>query len=254
MTRLHPQTNQLQFVAIERDDLPDTWALPGGFMSGTEKVSETVRREFLEEAVASYSRTLEGEGGADASDRYDDDAPQRLRDRLDQLFGEGGREVYRGYVDDPRTTDDAWIETVVFHFHCPPEIGDKLSLSAGEEVKRAVWLDVNPASESRYRNLYASHREWVDRIAETFAPHEKARSQELHSLKDKDNSYPLRWRVDDEYVDWDTACPDYNPPDFTAREVRQVGIVFFQHGARIRQLSQNRAISLACLDDGPEPA
>jgi len=25
--------------------------------------------------------------------------------------------VYSGYVDDPRNTDNAWLETVVYHFH-----------------------------------------------------------------------------------------------------------------------------------------
>ena len=28
-----------------------------------------------------------------------------------------GRELYKGYVDDPRNTDNAWMETVVVNFH-----------------------------------------------------------------------------------------------------------------------------------------
>lgn len=28
-----------------------------------------------------------------------------------------GVELYRGYVDDPRNTDNAWVETVVVNFH-----------------------------------------------------------------------------------------------------------------------------------------
>ena len=31
---------------------------------------------------------------------------------------DSGKEVYRGYVDDPRNTDNAWTETTAFHFHC----------------------------------------------------------------------------------------------------------------------------------------
>jgi ADP-ribose pyrophosphatase len=34
-------------------------------------------------------------------------------------------------VDDPRTTDHAWIETTAFHFHCPPEIGAPLASNLG---------------------------------------------------------------------------------------------------------------------------
>ena len=52
---------------------------------------------------------------------------------VDKLFSTG-RQVYRGYVDDPRHTDNAWIETTAFHFHCPPEIGDKLPLAAGDDA------------------------------------------------------------------------------------------------------------------------
>lgn len=35
---------------------------------------------------------------------------------LDMLWRKGV-ELYRGYVDDPRNTDNAWMETVVVNFH-----------------------------------------------------------------------------------------------------------------------------------------
>lgn len=35
---------------------------------------------------------------------------------LDILWRKGV-ELYRGYVDDPRNTDNAWMETVVVNFH-----------------------------------------------------------------------------------------------------------------------------------------
>ena len=146
---------------------------------------------------------------------------------IDELF-QSGRVVYKGYVDDPRTTDNAWIETTAFHFHCSAEIGDKLPLAAGDDARKVVWLDVSPASETRYANLYASHREWVDRVAETFAPHEKARSQQLHipigAMSTDDDVYPKRTEFDDEYVPWSTPLLKYAPPDYTAPEVRKNAI------------------------------
>lgn len=27
------------------------------------------------------------------------------------------RQIYKGYVDDPRNTDNAWIETIAMNFH-----------------------------------------------------------------------------------------------------------------------------------------
>ena len=36
-------------------------------------------------------------------------------------------QIYRGYVDDPRNTDNAWMETVVMHFH--DECGEKVIYS-----------------------------------------------------------------------------------------------------------------------------
>ena len=95
VTRLHPQTNQLQLVAINADQDTGEWALPGGFVDAGEHVSITVKREFEEEAGAIT------------------DDPEKLAEfnqHVDELFS-GGRVVYKGYVDDPRTTDNAWIET-----------------------------------------------------------------------------------------------------------------------------------------------
>lgn len=41
--------------------------------------------------------------------------------------------VYSGYVDDPRNTDNAWMETVVYNFHDDTgEYVGQLRLSAGE--------------------------------------------------------------------------------------------------------------------------
>ena len=90
--------------------------------------------------------------------------------QVDKLFRDG-RVVYRGYVDDPRNTDNAWMETTAFHFHCGPELGGMLQLNAGDDASKAMWLDVDPEKEPKYVYLYASHREWVDRVAECLRPH-----------------------------------------------------------------------------------
>ncbi len=43
------------------------------------------------------------------------------------------QKVYRGYVDDPRNTDNAWMETVAFNFHDDNnQVLKDIKLEAGE--------------------------------------------------------------------------------------------------------------------------
>ena len=65
---------------------------------------------------------------------------------------------------DPRATDNAWMETTAFHFHCNSELGSRLPLHAGDDAGAVKWLDV-AADQQDYRNLYASHKTWVDKVA-----------------------------------------------------------------------------------------
>ena len=74
-----------------------------------ESVSETVKREFHEEA---------------ARDGIDDQCVKRL-------FSNGYK-LYESYVDDPRNTDNAWMETVAMHFHDETgQLTKNIHLSAG---------------------------------------------------------------------------------------------------------------------------
>ena len=69
----------------------------------------------------------------------------------------------QGYSDDPRNTDNAWMESKVVHFHCSHSLGALLPLKAGKgKNNQVVWLDADPESEPRYASMYGSHREWVE--------------------------------------------------------------------------------------------
>ena len=146
VTRCHPTTGQLQMVAIKRGDTGD-WAIPGGMVDDGEVVSVTLRREFTEEAGNLQGRHKE------------------QFDALVETLFKKGELVYAGYVDDPRNTDNAWMETSAYHFHCSPELGTMLMLNAGTDAVGVKWLDID-ASQHDYAALYASHRDWVDRIAD----------------------------------------------------------------------------------------
>ena len=79
-------------------------AIPGGMIDKNESASQAVVREFVEEAL----------GG-------------RENDKLDS-FWQQGKVIYTGYVDDPRNTDNAWIETTCVNFHDTSGILDSVKL------------------------------------------------------------------------------------------------------------------------------
>ena len=68
--------------------------------------------------------------------------------------------IYKGYVDDPRNTDNAWMETCAVNFH--DETGESLSrvpLKAGDDACAVRWLPID-----RALLLYASHAEFVEKV------------------------------------------------------------------------------------------
>ncbi|XP_060522797.1 ADP-ribose pyrophosphatase, mitochondrial isoform X2 [Cylas formicarius] len=134
----------LQFCAIQRHDC-DEWALPGGMVDPGESVSATLKREFIEEAFNGLAKE-----------------PSEPELRMIDDFFENGMEIYRGYVDDPRNTDNAWIETCAVNFHDDDgrRVG-KFSLEAGDDAKSVRWTDLDAGL-----SLYANHAEFLKRVAE----------------------------------------------------------------------------------------
>ena len=133
----------LQFVAIQRQDSGE-WAIPGGMVDPGETISKTLRREFMEEAMNFLQK---------------DEAEKEELETLMKEFFKKGEEIYKGYVDDPRNTDNAWIETVALNFH--DEDGktvEQAKLTAGDDARNVKWMDID-----RRLNLYASHNEFIQR-------------------------------------------------------------------------------------------
>lgn len=132
----------LEFVAIQRRDTQE-WAIPGGMVDANEEVSLTLKREFNEEALNS----LEGE------------QKEQTKKAIKEVF-KNGLVIYKGYVDDPRNTDNAWMETVASNFH--DEKGTtvgKIPLSAGDDAQAVRWLSID-----RPLKLYASHSDFIEKV------------------------------------------------------------------------------------------
>jgi len=134
-----------QMVAILRSDV-GKWAIPGGMVDEGELVTETLRREFSEEA-GSHEDPL---------------VKEALEDQLDEIFKDGGRKIYEGYVDDPRNTDNAWLETTACLFFVDAAAATKLQLQGGSDALHAQWLDVDDELlDPRNDSLYADHRHFI---------------------------------------------------------------------------------------------
>ncbi|XP_066488858.1 ADP-ribose pyrophosphatase, mitochondrial isoform X1 [Tiliqua scincoides] len=150
----HPVSgkNILQFIAIKRKDCGE-WAIPGGMVDPGEKLSATLKREFSEEALNSLQKS-----GTEK---------EEMEKQLNRLFNQDHFVVHKGYVDDPRNTDNAWMETEAVNYHDESgETMDNLHLEAGDDAGKVKWVDI-----SEKLKLYANHAEFVWLVAEKRGAH-----------------------------------------------------------------------------------
>jgi ADP-ribose pyrophosphatase len=142
VTRTNPATGQLEMIAIQRGD-NGQWAIPGGMVDKGEPVSTTLARELSEEALGKES--------------VDSDKADELEMWFRGKF-EAAHRVYAGYSDDRRNTDNAWMETQVFHIHLTdPEVG-RLKLHASDDAAAVRWM---PLTSESLEHLYSNHGSFV---------------------------------------------------------------------------------------------
>jgi len=138
------ESGALEMIAISRRDA-NIWAMPGGMVDGKEAANHASCREFFEEACAWKNPTEHA----------------KVKEKLEKLFMEDAAVGYVGYVDDPRNTDNAWMETSCFHVHVNDKaILKNLKLEAGDDAKDAKWIKVSD-DDPDFSHLYASHRQIV---------------------------------------------------------------------------------------------
>ncbi len=128
----------VQFVLIERTD-NGNWAIPGGMVDKGEQISQTLIREFFEEAGCDISKTS-----------------------IKPV------ELYSGPVfNDPRNTDHAWMETAVFLFHDSDgsSFGKIKLQSDGVETSKVDWLSYEEIKSGK-RKIYADHEQYFDMAME----------------------------------------------------------------------------------------
>lgn len=110
-----------------------------------EQVSTTLMREFCEESL----NILE----------MDQTKATSLLDSVKLFFSpQNGQIIYKGVVDDPRNTDNAWMETVAVNFHDESgQVLDRIQLNAGDDAKKVQWMDMDS-----HVKLYANHFMFIE--------------------------------------------------------------------------------------------
>lgn len=75
--------------------------------------------------------------------------------------------MYQGYVDDPRNTDNAWMETIAQHFHDKTgHLVGKFPFYAGDDATKVRWMDIDSNL-----NLYASHSQFIKIVCSNLEAH-----------------------------------------------------------------------------------
>jgi hypothetical protein len=169
---------------------PGVWCLPGGTILNQPKDDSAFDHEnyklpeqrqiplYLAKLYV-HNRGLNSQPNFEVSD---------IETQFKNIFEGERRLCYKGYCDDPRNTDNAWMETVVYHSHIPEEMGNYLDITqemaawcptpsrppadvraeggqadtgaATRYVFHYRWIFVNNGLPA-FTNLFASHYDFV---------------------------------------------------------------------------------------------
>lgn len=129
---------ELWAIVVRRKDTGNL-AIPGGMVDPGSVVSNTLRNEFKEEA-ASLDDTL-----------------------LDNIFKRSFL-LYEGYVNDPRNTDNSWMETSVHGVLITDDEKKQIKLKDEDDehnTDSARWIKICNNSDD-FCNLYADHKTYLN--------------------------------------------------------------------------------------------
>ena len=151
-----------------------------------------------------------GESGIEAAVR---EFGEEAGNNLDKYVSDS-IEIYTGYVDDPRNTDNSWMETACYHIH----LGDaSLDLVAGDDAGKAKWTEYSDTLV-----LYASHKQFIDKAIDL---HKIATDNSINDVEKRNRllefNEPITVTLTDRYHDnnpkiyWDLVNSNkisYNSP------------------------------------------
>ncbi|KAL3837145.1 hypothetical protein ACJMK2_022523, partial [Sinanodonta woodiana] len=136
---------QFEFVAIRRSD-KDPWTLPESILTPGHPPTEHLKFKFSDEAL-----------GLLHEDRIQ---MKKLKQEMKKIL-EKGKLIYKGYADDPRNTDNAWLESTVYHYRDKKNILRLFSIKATDSGFQATWVIA-----SSELPLYGAHGYFLNLVAE----------------------------------------------------------------------------------------
>eukprot|EP00747_Dinoflagellata_sp_TGD_P037745 gnl/TRDRNA2_/TRDRNA2_139258_c1_seq1.p1 gnl/TRDRNA2_/TRDRNA2_139258_c1~~gnl/TRDRNA2_/TRDRNA2_139258_c1_seq1.p1 ORF type:complete len:232 (-),score=42.93 gnl/TRDRNA2_/TRDRNA2_139258_c1_seq1:84-755(-) len=196
ITRWNRETGRYELAVIERSDSEakrGTWALPGGMLEPGDSVAKTILKEFAEEALGELDIDTVGSKCLEEYEVTDCAFAAMIINCVEK-----SRVLYEGPVDDPRNTDNAWMETTALWVHCnscelpesfPKEklgsmtesdICDAARLSPATDAQNAKFIDVRgldlegESSFGGHTTLYASHGYMIRKMQSILVPLEES--------------------------------------------------------------------------------
>ncbi len=153
-------------------------AFPGGMVDKNENYLRTAWRELAEEALGKSDSVftqedhdrINGEIAKIDETLPNEEKTQKVNEirigvMVDKISAydefKNCKTVYKGVVDDPRNTDNAWMETVAvvveFDHNSPlAQLTSLQNLEAGDDAEHAEWT---PVTRELVEKMYASHGE-----------------------------------------------------------------------------------------------
>jgi ADP-ribose pyrophosphatase len=202
--RRDPATGDLQMMAILRSK-DQKWAIPGGMVDAGERMSLTATRELKEET------------GIDV-------------DMSDAL------KVYEGVVkDDPRNTDNAWMETAVYAKVLDDKLGAEVKFEGQDDADEAKWMTLTDANID---SLYANHGEFV---REALSALGEAPAAERGEVRAESRTPPGKAPFDALMQAWPQGAKSDGPSSDPAAFVKLAGELQTQKEAGLAQLKPGNA-------------
>jgi len=113
-----------------------------------EIIMDALKREFMEEAMDSLGKSqIESTEIEKKLKKLFESGKEVifvwfLKCTFNGILNKSFEKIYKGYVEDPRNTDNAWIETTVYNFHDDDgKVLDNMELTAGKCILSSMKMN-----------------------------------------------------------------------------------------------------------------